>query len=375
MPWRACALGDNIMKKIGAFQLGFTFAGCFLGAGYVSGQELWQFFGAFGNRGWIGMVVAMTLLGAIGLLMLDLNRRTHIYEVDGLILPFAARPLHWCVACLEMLFLFGVAVIMSAGAGALANQLFGLPLWLGCLLFTLLSGGLSLGGRTGMITAFSRVVPILVAVTLCFGLYTLFTAGICPLPAPAKQGNPLMSTWVAGTLTFASYNIFGAIPVTAPMGRHLKNRATLYWGTALGTLVILLIAASVLLSIAADPACAQAELPMLQYAQDQGAVFGYVYGVLLLLAMLVTTLSCLVAFVGTLQAKFPKIEFYRREMTAISSALMFFAGLLGFGDLIGVIYPIFGYASSVFILLMAVHYIKVRRSPSPLPAPEASPEG
>jgi len=363
------------VKKIGAFQLAFTFAGCFLGAGYVSGQELWQFFGAFGQKGWLGLVIAMALLGAIGLLMLDLNRRTHHYEVDRLVLPFSSTPLRWCVAGLEMLFLFGVAVIMAAGAGALAKQLFGLPMWLGCLLFTLLSGGLSLGGRTGMITAFSRVVPVLVAVTLCFGAYTLLTAGFCPLPEPVKQTNPLMTSWVFGMITFASYNIFGAIPVTAPMGRHLKDGKTLYLGTTLGTLVILLIAASVMLSIAADPACAQAELPMLQYAQDLSPFYGYVYGVLLLLAMLVTTLSCLVAFVGTLQAKFPKIEFYRREMTAISSALMFFAGLLGFGDLIGVIYPIFGYASSVFILLMAVHYIKVRRSPSPLPAPEASPEG
>ena len=35
-------------QKIGTLRLALTFAGCFLGAGYVSGQELWQYFGAFG---------------------------------------------------------------------------------------------------------------------------------------------------------------------------------------------------------------------------------------------------------------------------------------------------------------------------------------
>ena len=35
-------------RKESALRLGFTFAGCYLGAGYVSGQELWQFFGCFG---------------------------------------------------------------------------------------------------------------------------------------------------------------------------------------------------------------------------------------------------------------------------------------------------------------------------------------
>ena len=38
-------------EKESALRLGFTYAGCFLGAGYVSGQELWQFFGRFGENG------------------------------------------------------------------------------------------------------------------------------------------------------------------------------------------------------------------------------------------------------------------------------------------------------------------------------------
>ena len=50
------------MKKIGALNLGLAFAGCFLGAGYVSGQELWQFFGSFGGGGLLGVLAAMALL-------------------------------------------------------------------------------------------------------------------------------------------------------------------------------------------------------------------------------------------------------------------------------------------------------------------------
>ena len=44
-------------QKIGTLRLALTFAGCFLGAGYVSGQELWQYFGAFGARGLLGVVM------------------------------------------------------------------------------------------------------------------------------------------------------------------------------------------------------------------------------------------------------------------------------------------------------------------------------
>ena len=42
------------MKQIKTLTLAFTYVGCFLGAGFISGQELWQFFGAFGNWGYVG---------------------------------------------------------------------------------------------------------------------------------------------------------------------------------------------------------------------------------------------------------------------------------------------------------------------------------
>jgi len=36
------------MKQLSAAQLALSYTGVFLGAGFVSGQELWQFFSCFG---------------------------------------------------------------------------------------------------------------------------------------------------------------------------------------------------------------------------------------------------------------------------------------------------------------------------------------
>ena len=49
------------MKEIKMWSLAFTYVGCFLGAGFISGQELWQFFGNFGNWGYVGFVLAALL--------------------------------------------------------------------------------------------------------------------------------------------------------------------------------------------------------------------------------------------------------------------------------------------------------------------------
>ena len=55
-------------KKWNAGSIGLTFAGSFLGAGYVSGQELWQFFGSFGGGGLLGVLAAMVLLALLVIL-------------------------------------------------------------------------------------------------------------------------------------------------------------------------------------------------------------------------------------------------------------------------------------------------------------------
>ena len=74
------------MKKINSLSLCLTFAGCFLGAGYVSGQELWQFFSSFGKSGYIGLVIAVILQVLFGILLIRLAMKTSIIEMDKIII-------------------------------------------------------------------------------------------------------------------------------------------------------------------------------------------------------------------------------------------------------------------------------------------------
>ena len=41
----------RVKKSVTSVRLAMTFAGCFLGAGYISGREIWRFFGMFGIWG------------------------------------------------------------------------------------------------------------------------------------------------------------------------------------------------------------------------------------------------------------------------------------------------------------------------------------
>lgn len=347
------------MKKMNVLQLGLSFAGCFLGAGYVSGQELWQFFGSFGKAGIAGLLLAVLLLFSIGVIMLRLNQMTGIAEPDKLVIRRELPALRRAVTALELLFLFGVSTIMSAGVGALLAQLFSLPTWVGCLGFTALVALISLLGLHGMVSAFSVSVPILVVVTLLFGIDAL-SDGLS-LPSGTADGkNALLGSWPVAALSFACYNVFGSIAMIAPLGKFVEGKRRAVCGIALGAVLLLLIAGSVLACVFSAPAVTEAELPMLALASGKSEWLGYVYGLLLLLAMFGTALSSMVAFANMLCLKSKRIAERRKTLTAAYALGMFCGSLFGFGDLIGVIYPIFGYLSSIFIVLMAVHYIKLK---------------
>ncbi len=350
------------MKKIGALNLGLAFAGCFLGAGYVSGQELWQFFGSFGAKGAVGLAIAMAVLFLVGILMLDLNRLSGIADVDKLVVRWDIPVLRAAVTVLELLFLFGVCSIMSAGAGALLNQLFGIPTMLGSAALAALVVYVSLAGLGGMVAAFSATVPVLAVVTLVFGIISVSQNGVQFVQPTSTGANPLMGSWVVAALSFACYNIFGSIAMISPLGEFMKSKKAAVCGIAIGAAVLVTIAGSVLLSISAQPQLSSAELPMLALAQSKGKAVGIVYGVLLLLAMFGTALSNLVGFTSIIFRKSERIRSHKTLFTVVCAAAAVCGSLVGFGDLIGVIYPMFGYCSSVFIVLMIGHYINVRKA-------------
>ena len=73
------------MKEIKSSKLAFTYAGCFIGAGFLSGNELWQFFGSFGKLGAVALVLAIVLQGVFGFIAIRYAGANNISRFDVLI--------------------------------------------------------------------------------------------------------------------------------------------------------------------------------------------------------------------------------------------------------------------------------------------------
>lgn len=342
------------MKKgISGFQLGLTFAGCFLGAGYVSGREMWQFFGRFGMWGWIGLAMAMSCLGLFGGMTLLLVQKTDNEVLEELVIPWNIPTLRICVSVFSVVFLFGIDSIMTAGSGAMYYQLFGFPKVWGSFLFSLIVAGVTLSGKEGMVSVFSLIVPFLTIAAVVLSMLALIT--LPKDPVVLKENG---MEWIFSSITFAAYNMFSTVAILAPLGKDVTVKKVKQ-GILFGTSILFLIAGLIIIVLSKHSQSVLLELPMLSVVSQITPGLGYFFGILLLAAMFGTGLSSFLTGVNQLINYSSVIRRNRVTSIVILSLLIFAASMCGFGKLINVFYPIFGSCSIVFLICLFIHFYKV----------------
>jgi len=355
-------IGAN-MKKFNSFKLMFTFAGCFLGAGYVSGQELWQFFGSFGRYGVIGIVFSVAVLVAFGLLLIRTAQMKNVSEMDKVVIASDSKILKGIFSFLEIFFLFGIYVVMTAGGGALLNQLFGVPSYIGNLAFAVIVTAVALIGVEGMVTAFSVTVPLMVIMSVVVFLVNASDRALEHISFDkVTNDNPLIINWFISALVFASYNLFASIGILTPLGREIKTKRTLLTGLICGGVLLFLIAFCILFSLASDTDCVNAELPMLARASATGKGFGYIFAFLLFGGMFGTSVSSVFAIAEYVKSKTNDNKKYSTGTIFLVSVLSCVGSLAGFNNLIGIVYPVCGYLGFIGMVLIAVNYHKSRNA-------------
>lgn len=348
-------------KKIGTIRLTLTYAGCMLGAGFVSGQELWQYFGAFGKKGIPSLILSLAILGIMTVLVVLLSLRTGETTMDSLIVRKNIPWLRGAVGAATALLLFGITGIMIAGIGALGREILNIPIWLGNAVIAVLLCVCAYFGFGGMLAIFSAAVPVLIGVTILITGFSIAKADISQIRFAGTSTNPMLGGWVFSALNYTALNYYGTMAVLPPLAEQYKSRKTLPLAVFLGSLALLFVALGMLLALAAEPECIAAELPMFELARRLGSVPGSAYAILLFLGMFGVAVSNTVAVMNYLEVKSEKIRRNRTPVMLLLVAAAYVGSLLGFSDLISFIYPVYGYLGLVLILVVLWNCVSEKR--------------
>ncbi|HEX4388984.1 MAG TPA: hypothetical protein VH109_10195 [Steroidobacteraceae bacterium] len=219
------------------FLPGFAFKAVVIGGGYATGRELAEFFLPSGPWGGIaGMILAMAIWSLVCVATFLFARasgaRDYLTFIRALLGP------GWIAfEAAYLLFVVLILAVFGAAAGAIAEATLGVPRVLGTLALMALIALFATFGNLSVERLFKYVSFLLYGVYVLFVVLSLthFGARI----AAGFHADAPMRGWLTGGLTYASYNIIGAV-VILPVLRHLtSNRDAVVAGLIAGPLAML----------------------------------------------------------------------------------------------------------------------------------------
>ena len=354
------------MKKINVFGLAFGFIGGFLGAGFVSGRELWQFFGSFGGSGIIGAAIAVALLGVFGYMAQSLAHGIGTDKSEEIAVAFKGGIAKKIFSFFEILFVFCIYVVMLAGAGSMFKEIFGVSPIVTSIIFAALVSLVVAFGVNGIVHVFSVTVPLLVLFSLIISVLTFAKGGAQSISLEAAPvTNPLMSNPFISAFVFVSYNFFAAVSIIASLGKRTEKVKYIKGGILLGTVFLFIISASIILSMLMTPNAAEKEIPMLVVAQKLGNVFYYGFAVLMGVGMFGSSTVSEFAICSYFKSRFGSTKKVTLLTVLIASVLAVAGSTLGFSTLINTVYPAFGYLGMFALVMLTVNFIKLKKKKLP----------
>jgi uncharacterized membrane protein YkvI len=216
---------------------GFAFKAVVIGGGYATGRELAEFFLPSGPRGALaGMALAMAIWSAVCVVTFLLARSAQLLDYRAFFNQLLG-PLAFLFELSYFPYVVLILAVFGAAAGSLGAAIFGwreiygtFCLMVGIAVFTAF-------GNTAVERLFKWVsifLYIVYGIFLVLGLTRFGSAIPEHFAMPALAGG-----WAVGGLTYAAYNITGAV-IILPVVRHMRSdRDAIVAGLLAGPLAML----------------------------------------------------------------------------------------------------------------------------------------
>lgn len=342
-------------------QIASAFIGIIVGAGFASGQEVLQYFTSFGYMGTAAAVVATALFAYLGMMLTWLGSRTSTLSHKTVIYQISGRYIGVIVDYVIIFTLFGVGVVMIAGAGSILNQQFGLPPYIGSVVMTLLMGATLMLQVNRVVALIGSITPFLVLALALICGYSLLTmdrtfAELAPI---AESIESTLPHWLVSAVNYVSFNIAVGAAMSLVMGGAEKNENIAKWGGLLGGAGIgVLIMVSHLAMFSQIDTIAGYPLPLLKIIDGISPWLATAMSFVLFGMIFSTGASMFYAFV----ARFVEMRTPAGNRFSIATLVIgFVASFAGFTKLVALFYPLIGYLGLFLVFALIFAPFKLKR--------------
>ncbi|GAA0790439.1 hypothetical protein GCM10008910_00050 [Faecalicatena orotica] len=348
-----------------------------IGSGFATGQEIIQYFTAYGLKG-----ILTVLLFAVCFIYYNYNfakagAEEHFERGNDVYKFYCGKYVGSFMDYYSTLFCYMSFFVMVGGAASTLRQQYGLPNWLGGVILAGLSILTVVGGLNSLVDKIGIVGPAIVILCISIGLITLFrdsgnvSAGleVIRTGAFAQAGEETIknagANWVISGLSYAGFVLLWFASFTAALGARNKKKDIeygIYGGTIAVCVAIVLVMLAQIANINTAGLASEgtfvwnADIPNLILAGRIWKPLASVFAVVVFAGIYTSAVPLLynpcARFAKEGTSKF-------KILTVILGVVGLLVGLyLPFRVLVNVIYVLNGYVGAVLILFMLWKNIK-----------------
>lgn len=348
-----------------------------IGSGFATGQEIIQYFTAYGARGILTVLLFAACFVYYNYNFAKAGAEERFEKGNDVYKFYCGKYIGTFMDFYSTLFCYMSFFVMVGGAASTLNQQYGLPAAVGGLILAVLTILTVVGGLNSMVDKIGMVGPAIVILCIAIGALTLARdggqvgAGLEAIHTGAflQAGNETIKSagpnWIISGLSYAGFVLLWFASFTAALGAHNKKKDMEY-GIYLGTLAVCIAIVLIMFAQIANintPGLANsgihvwnADIPNLILAERIWKPFASIFAVVVFAGIYTTAVPLL----------YNPCARFAKEGTPMFKILTVVLGVVGllvglflpFRVLVNVIYVLNGYVGAVLILFMLWKNIK-----------------
>lgn len=323
------------------------YVGTVIGAGFASGREIIEFFGVYGLKGVIGIIISGILFSLLGSLLLLKIYNNKVKGFDELVGKIFGDKFGIVLDTIMTISLYTGFSIMISGSGAVFKEELGMSFNFGIIVMVVLSFIVFLFSLEGLSFINSILVPLLIIGIIFTSIYLNIREGYDF--SNIKGSNlTLKGNFLSSSLLYVGSNSLIIIIVFSSLLPLINSRKTAVLGGTIGGAILFVLGLSILSSMLIYyNEVSTMDIPMLRISNYISNSYRKFYAIILWIAMFTTALANGFGFTN----KFSKSK-YKVLITGGFCLLSIPLAKLGFANLVGIIYPIFGLIGFVILVFI-----------------------
>lgn len=349
-----------------------NYAGAFIalliGSGFATGQELLQYFSAWGYAGMAGVVLVFVLMAYVGISFVSAGYHQKFENPNDIYKYYCGKILGTFYDYFSVFFLFLSYTVMIAGAGATFQQHYNMNPMIGSVILMVLAMATVIFGLGRIVDVIGNIGPVIVVIAIVVGIITIATTwqqaqGMSELArqyAEAGEIKTASTSWWLAAGSYVGFCMLWLAAFLAQIGKRANSDAEGKLGAFFGafgfSLATLLMALAILFNITLVKG---SQIPSLLLASAIHPILATVFSLIIFAGIYTTSVPLL----WTVVARFSKEKTPRfRILTLVLGIIGGIIGaLLDFDVLVNYVYVINGYVGMLLLGIMIVRSIQWKR--------------